>query len=262
MRPDKRRAADLRPVRIRRGVLKFPEGSAQVDWGLTRVLCTASVLEGVPKWLDLPQGAPQGWLTAEYSMLPGSTPERKEREGTRGRADGRTQEIQRLIGRAMRAAVDLSAFPGYTIWLDCDVLQADGGTRTAAITGAFVALVDALHTMQRRGLLVAMPLRCQVAAVSVGIVRGQVRLDLSYEEDVAADVDMNVAMDATGKFIEVQGTAERAAFSRTQLMRMLHLAARGCQRLFAIQEHVLGRQLAVLRSAAPRQEMPTSPQPG
>ena len=236
MRPDGRENSELRPVRIRRSVLKFPAGSARIDWGDTSVLCTASVQEGSPAWIK--EGT-HGWATAEYSMLPGSTPGRK----TRGRADGRTHEIQRLIGRSMRAVLDLTAFPGHTIWIDCDVLQADGGTRTAAITGAFVALVQALHALKRRGIVAALPLREQVAAVSIAIVGGRLCLDPDYREDVAADVDMNVVMTGDGRLIEVQGTAEGAAFSRAQLGRMLGMASRGCEQLFALQRRALGRLL-------------------
>jgi ribonuclease PH len=245
MRPDRRKLEQLRPVKIRTGVLQFPQGSAQIDWGLTRVLCTATALDGVPKFLMKDGAATQGWLTAEYAMLPGSTPGRKERESARGKLEGRTQEIQRLIGRAMRAAVDMTAMPGYTIWLDCDVLQADGGTRTASITGAYVALAQALHAMQRSGQIKTNPLRRQIAAVSVGVIEGQARLDLCYKEDVAADVDMNVVMTADGKLIEVQGTAEHDAFSRVQMTRMISLAAKGCAQLFAMQRKALGRMLQV-----------------
>ncbi len=234
MRSDGRKSGELRPVRIRRSVLKFPAGSAQIDWGDTSVLCTANVQESVPKWIA--KGA-HGWATAEYAMLPGSTPGRK----MRGRVDGRTHEIQRLIGRSMRAVLDLTAFPGHSIFIDCDVLQADGGTRTAAITGAFVALVEALHVLKQRGVVTALPLREQVAAVSVAVVGGGLCLDPDYKEDVGADVDLNVVMTSDGRLIEVQGTAEGATFSRAQLGRMLGLASRGCEQLFALQRKTLGR---------------------
>lgn len=203
--------------------------------GATKVFCTAMVEQGVPKFL---LNSDQGWVTAEYGMLPGSTQNRKQREiGTN--IDGRSVEIRRLIGRSMRAAIDTRAFPGYTIWLDCDVLQADGGTRTAAITGAYVALADAVATMRRRKLLVSEPLRCMVAAVSVGIVGGEPVLDLSYAEDAQAEVDMNLVLTDSGQFVEVQGTAERGAFSQSQLARMLALGRRGVQELFALQARAL-----------------------
>jgi ribonuclease PH len=194
------------------------------------------VEEGVPRFL---RDSGQGWVTGEYSMLPGSTPQRKIREAATGRLEGRTQEIKRLIGRSMRAAVDLKAISGHTIWLDCDTLQADGGTRTASVTGAYVALVDALRWMHKQKLIRALPLTCQVAAASVGIVDGQPTLDLCYEEDKGAAVDMNVVMTHAGRFIEVQGTAEGDPFGQDELLGMLDLAAKGIRQLFGVQDRAL-----------------------
>ena len=234
-RADGRGAEQLRPVRIRRRYTANPAGSVLIEMGATRVFCTAMVEQGVPKFL-LNSG--QGWVTAEYAMLPGSTPTRKPRE-TGVNIDGRSVEIRRLIGRAMRAAVNMKAFPGYTVWLDCDVLQADGGTRTAAITGAYVALADAVASMRERKLLVAEPLHAMVAAVSVGVLAGQPVLDLPYAEDSAAAVDMNIVMTDRGEFIEVQGTAEHGTFSEGQMARMLALARGGIEELFALQRRAL-----------------------
>lgn len=233
-RPDGRRADQLRPVEIIRGYTRFAPGSVLIRTGDTHVLCTASFEEGVPEWLA---GKGLGWITAEYDMLPGSTAERRPR--SRAKLDGRTQEIQRLIGRCMRAVVDRSALGENSIWLDCDVLQADGGTRTAAITGAYVALCDAVEWGRRQGRIAGQPIREAVAAASVGIVGGRAVLDLTYDEDAAAEVDMNVAMTTSGRFVEVQGTGEGAAFSRQALERMLDLAARGIRRLLAAQARAL-----------------------
>ncbi len=235
-RPDGRRRDQLRPTTIRRRFTTSPHGSALIRAGGTHVLCTAMVEEGVPRFL---RGTGRGWVTAEYSMLPGSTTRRKVREASVGRLEGRTQEIRRLIGRAMRAAVDLTALGGHTIWLDCDVLQADGGTRTASITGAYVALVDALRWMRASKLLAALPLRRQIAAASVGMLGGRPTLDLCYQEDAAAEVDMNVVMTDGGSFIEVQGTAEGAPFAAQDLDRMLRLATRGIRQLFGTQDRAL-----------------------
>ncbi len=237
MRADGRRPDELRPVTIQRGYTKFAAGSVLIKTGDTVVLCTASVEEGVPRHL---LGSGQGWITAEYSLLPGSTPTRTTREISRGKIDGRTQEIQRLIGRCMRAVVDLSQLGESTIWVDCDVLQADGGTRTAAITGGFVALVDALRSMKEKGLLTAFPLKDSVAAVSVGIVGGEAILDLDYSEDVKAEVDMNIVMTGSGNFVEVQGTGEEHTFSEEQLREMLSLAKKGIAELFKLQKGALG----------------------
>jgi ribonuclease PH len=236
LRKDGRRADALRKVNITRRYTTSAPGSVLIEMGDTRVFCTATVEGRVPPFL---MNTGRGWVTAEYGMLPGSTRERKPREERRGRVDGRTTEIQRLIGRAMRAAVDMNALGERTIWLDCDVLQADGGTRTAAITGAFVALADALKWMKDNRLIKAVPLIMKVAAVSVGIVDGRVALDLDYDEDSAAEVDMNVAMTGAGKFIEVQGTAERRPFGDGELAKMLAMARKGIKELMRIQARVL-----------------------
>ena len=227
-----RRADQLRPVSIERGFTRHAEGSVLVSFGDTRVLCTASVEEKVPPHK---RGSGEGWLTAEYGMLPRATHTRGDREAARGKQSGRTQEIQRLIGRSLRACIDLGAIGERTITLDCDVLQADGGTRTAAITGSFVALADAIDTLIERKALAANPLHGQIAAVSVGIVKGAPVLDLEYSEDVDAETDMNVVMNSGGAFIEVQGTAEGHAFRREELDAMLNLAALGTTRLFGLQ---------------------------
>lgn len=236
-RLDGRRPDQLRPMRITRHFLSYPEGSVLVEAGMTRVICTVSLQEGVPPFL---KGSGRGWLTAEYGMLPRSTPERNPRDGGRGRQAGRTYEIQRLIGRSLRAVTDLEALGERTLVLDCDVLQADGGTRTAAITGAFVALVDALDHLRRQGVVEDLPLFSFVAAVSVGLVQGEVLLDLTYEEDARAEVDMNVVMTGDGRFVEVQGTAEKKPFDRGQLDRLLDMAQTGVRTLLDLQKQVLG----------------------
>ncbi|MEJ2253131.1 MAG: ribonuclease PH [Nitrospirota bacterium] len=233
MRPDGRRADELRPVKLTRDYIATAEGSVLVEMGNTRVICTASIEDKVPPWL---KDRGQGWITAEYGMLPRSTGTRMMREAAQGRVGGRTQEIQRLIGRAMRSVADLPALGERTIWLDCDVIQADGGTRTAAITGAFLSLADAVHYALEHGMMERSPLRDLVAAVSVGVVDGEPVLDLCYEEDAGADVDMNVAMTGGGKFVEVQGTAEAAPFGRETLDGLLDLAAGGIARLLEIQK--------------------------
>ena len=228
---------ELRPVSFERGWLDNAEGSVLVSFGRTRVLCVASFTEGVPRWL---KGSGRGWVTAEYAMLPRATNTRSERESVKGRLGGRTQEISRLIGRSLRAVVDVSGLGENTIVVDCDVLQADGGTRTAAITGAYVALADAMEWARGAGLLTASPLRDSVAAVSVGVVDGQARLDLHYDDDVRADTDMNVVMTGSGAFVEVQGTAEGEPFDRAMLTRLLDLAADGCAQLTALQARARG----------------------
>ena len=225
-----RQPDELRSIRLERGIAPYAEGSCLISTGLTRVLCTASILESVPDWR---RGAAAGWVTAEYAMLPRSTQTRTGRE--RGRVGGRTQEIQRLIGRALRAAIDLTALGERTIILDCDVLVADGGTRTAAISGAAVALHDACASLERRGTLAANPMRELVAATSVGIVGGEVRLDLEYTEDVGADVDMNLVALESGRLVEVQGTAEHGSFSSDELSRLLQLGLAGIERLLEAQ---------------------------
>jgi ribonuclease PH len=235
-RPSGRAAHELRPVRIQRGFTRHAEGSVLVDFGHTRVLCTASVEERVPPFL---KDSGRGWVTAEYGMLPRSTNTRTDREAARGKQSGRTQEIQRLIGRALRAVTDLPALGPRTIQIDCDVLQADGGTRTAAITGGFVALHDALSWMVSKGSLPAIPLRDFVAAASVGVYRGTPVLDLDYAEDSACGCDMNVVMTGGGSFVEVQGTAEGATFSRAEMDALLALAARGIGELVSHQKRAL-----------------------
>ena len=237
-RPDGRKAGELRPVTITRHWQRHAEGSALVEFGDTKVLCAASVTEGVPRWR---KGSGLGWVTAEYAMLPRATHTRSDRESVRGRIGGRTHEISRLIGRSLRAAIDLKALGENTIAIDCDVLQADGGTRTASITGAYVALADAVSWLRDRNALARpQPLKNSIAAVSVGIVDGEPRLDLSYEEDVAAGTDMNVVCTGTGEFVEVQGTAEGEPFDRATLDALLDLAVAGCEQLAAAQRGALG----------------------
>jgi ribonuclease PH len=226
----------LRPVQILRGYTRHAEGSVLVSFGHTQVLCTASVEDKVPPHK---RGSGEGWVTAEYGMLPRATHTRGDREAARGKQSGRTQEIQRLIGRSMRAVFDLAALGERTIVLDCDVIQADGGTRTAAITGAFVAAHDAVTWLRQRGLLAASPLRDHVAAVSVGIVQGVPLLDLEYVEDSSCDTDMNVVMTGEGGFVELQGTAEGAAFSRAEMDRLLALADKGIRELVGLQKAAL-----------------------
>jgi ribonuclease PH len=228
-----RGADQLRAVRITRGYTIHAEGSVLIEFGATKVLCTASVEEKVP---GHKKGSGEGWVTAEYGMLPGSTHTRSEREAARGKQSGRTQEIQRLIGRSLRCVFDLRLLGERTIHLDCDVLQADGGTRTAAITGAFVAAQDAVSKLMAQGKLSVSPIRDQVAAISVGMVQGTALLDLEYTEDSACDTDMNVVMTGSGNFVEVQGTAEGAAFSREQMDALLALAAKGIGELIALQK--------------------------
>ncbi|MEV4676762.1 ribonuclease PH [Actinomadura sp. NPDC049382] len=237
-RPDDRASDQLRPVRIQRGWLDHAEGSVLLEFGRTRVLCAASVQESVPRWR---RDSGLGWVTAEYAMLPRATNTRNDRESVKGRIGGRTHEISRLIGRSIRACLDLKALGENTVQLDCDVLQADGGTRTAAITGAYVALADAVGWMRERRLLKGDPLITSVAAVSVGVVDGEARLDLCYEEDSAAGTDMNVVCTGDGRFVEVQGTAEGAPFDRAELDALLDLAAGGCADLTRLQKEALGR---------------------
>ena len=233
VRPSGRAPDELRPLSFVRGYTAHAEGSVLVGFGGTRVLCTASVEDGVPPFL---RGKGQGWVTAEYGMLPRATHTRSAREAARGKQSGRTQEIQRLIGRALRAVVDLKALGERTVTVDCDVLQADGGTRTAAITGGFVALADAIDTLLKRRALSASPIHGQVAAISVGIYRGIPVLDLDYAEDSNAETDMNVVMNSGGAFVEVQGTAEGHAFRRHELDQLLDLASQGIARLHEAQQ--------------------------
>jgi ribonuclease PH len=236
-RPSGRRPDELRAVRIQRAYTRNPEGSVLVEFGDTRVLCTASVEERVPSFL---KESGRGWVTAEYGMLPRATNTRGDREAARGKQSGRTQEIQRLIGRSLRAVVDTAALGPRSIQLDCDVIQADGGTRTAAITGSFVALHDAITWLQNKGLIQKTPIKDFVAAISVGIHGGVAVLDLDYPEDSASGTDMNVVMTGAGRFVEVQGTAEGEAFSRRELDALLELAGRGISQLIAAQKKALG----------------------
>jgi ribonuclease PH len=236
-RPDGRSADQLRDVTITRGWLAHAEGSVLVEFGATRVLCAATVQEELPRWR---RGSGQGWVTAEYSMLPRSTNTRSDRESVKGKLGGRTQEISRLVGRSLRACISPKALGENTIIIDCDVLQADGGTRTAAITGGYVALADAVAWLKQRGRCKGEPLVASVAAVSVGIIDGQPRLDLCYEEDVAADTDMNVVCTGDGSFVEIQGTAEREPFGRDLLDQLLSLAVAGCGELSKLQQAALG----------------------
>jgi ribonuclease PH len=242
IRTDGRNSDQLRPVTIEPGFLKYPEGSALITVGNTKIVCAASVEERVPVWM---KGRGLGWVTAEYAMLPRATQERTQREAAKGRLGGRTQEIQRIIGRALRAVTDTAKLGERTIWLDCDVIQADGGTRTAAVTGAWVALALALRTRFDPTDRARWPLDAMVAAVSVGIVAGQPLLDLAYEEDSQALVDMNVFMTDAGRFVELQGTAEAAPFDRRDLELLLTLAEGGIRRLFALQATALGAPLSV-----------------
>jgi ribonuclease PH len=237
-RADGRQPAQLRPLRFQNNIAPYATGSTLVEWGNTRVICGVTVEEIVPRWMK-EQNVPGGWITAEYSMLPYSTLQRKPRDSTKGKIDGRSQEIQRLIGRAMRAAIDLEKLGSRTIWVDCDVLQADGGTRTAAITGAYVALSLAARRMLAEGKLKETPMHHAVAAVSVGIVGGQALLDLCYTEDTAAAVDFNLVMNSAGEFIELQGTGEEAAFSESQLAELVALGKAGIRELLEAQRAAL-----------------------
>lgn len=250
IRPSGRRVEQLRPVKITRGFTKHAEGSVLVAFGDTKVICTASVEAGVPRFL---RGKGQGWVTAEYGMLPRSTDSRMDREAARGKQSGRTQEIQRLIGRSLRAAIDLSKLGENTINVDCDVIQADGGTRTAAITGACVAVVDAMaylrgetpsgQKLPAKKRITENPLLSMVASISVGIYKGEPVLDLDYAEDSGADTDMNVVMNSAGGFIEVQGTAEGAPFSESEFLAMMGMAKRGISDLFKIQQMALATKI-------------------
>ena len=238
MRPSKRNADQLRPVTISRNYTKHAEGSVLIECGDTKVICTASIDEKVPPFL---RGKGQGWVTAEYGMLPRSTGSRMDREAAKGKQSGRTLEIQRLIGRSLRSVIDLKKLGERTIQVDCDVIQADGGTRTASITGAYVALHDAVSFLLRKELLAASPLTDSVAAISVGVYRGVPVLDLDYAEDSDCDTDMNVVMTGSGGFVEVQGTAEGVPFSRAEMNTLLDLAQSGIAQLVACQQKVLGR---------------------
>lgn len=239
-RIDNRDFKELRPVKITRNWLAYAEGSVLIEFGNTKVLCSASVTEGVPRWR---KDSGLGWVTAEYEMLPRATNTRNDRESRKGKIGGRTHEISRLIGRALRAVIDYRALGENTIVIDCDVLQADGGTRTSSITGAYIALVDAVSWLRERGLLLGEPIKDSVAAISVGIKNGQPLLDLCYVEDSTADVDLNVVATGSGKLIEVQGTAEGEPFSRDELNQLLDLGILGCQQLSQIQKTALTESL-------------------
>jgi ribonuclease PH len=239
VRTDGRKPDEIRPVRITRDYIPHAEGSVLIELGRTRVVCTVSYEDGVPNFL---KGSGRGWVTAEYSMLPRATPTRSPRETVLGRPGGRTMEIQRLIGRSLRAVADLTAFPDKTFWVDCDVLEADGGTRTAAITGAYVALCDAFDTMINEGEIERMPIRDCLAAISVGVVGGNSCLDLCFEEDFHADVDLNLVADGSGNIIEIQGTAEGKPLARSQLEAMVDLALSGISELIEYQKTVLAEE--------------------
>lgn len=254
-RIDGRRPDELRPIKITRNFTKYAEGSVLIETGETKVICNASVEDRVPGWL---RGQNQGWITAEYSMLPRSTHSRSTREAARGKLGGRTMEIQRLIGRALRSVVDLKKLGEHTIWFDCDVIQADGGTRTASITGAFVAMVDAIHWMIEKGKIKESPIYSHLAATSVGIVDGTPILDLCYEEDSSAQVDMNVVMTGDGKIIELQGTGEESPFTREQLNQLYSLGEKGVLELVEHQKEALGEQSTlILKKDDPTLENPT-----
>lgn len=238
MRNDGRSLDQLRKIKITRNYMKFADGSCLIEMGNTKVICTASVENGVPPFL---RGKRSGWITAEYGMLPCSCNQRIRRESSKGKVGGRTHEIQRLIGRSMRSVADLGALGERTIWMDCDVIQGDGGTRTAAITGSFVALVDAFRRMQKQDKIEKIPLSDYVAAVSVGVVGGKCFLDLDYEEDSKAEVDMNIVMTGSGKFIEVQGTAEGAPFGNRELNGLVRIAKQGIKQIISRQKKTLGK---------------------
>jgi ribonuclease PH len=236
MRPDGRKNNEIREVRIHRNFIKTAEGSVMIEMGNTRVICTATIEDKVPPFM---KDQKRGWITAEYSMLPRSTPIRVIRESSAGRISGRTHEIQRLIGRTLRSVVDLSYLGERTIWIDCDVIEADGGTRTAAITGSFICLSDALRYALRNGLIEKTPIKDYLAAVSVGVVKGEPRLDLCYLEDSTAEVDMNVVMTGNGRFVEIQGTAEGMSFTKDTLNTLLKLAEEGISSLVEIQKRLI-----------------------
>jgi len=240
-RDENRLSNELRKVKITRNYLLHPEGSVLIEVGNTKVICTAMIEEKVPPFL---KGTGKGWVTSEYSMLPASTKTRKARDINKGKIDGRSQEIQRLIGRSLRSVVDLSGFGERTVWIDCDVIQADGGTRTASITGAFVAMVDAFNILLKKKEIKKMPIKSFVSAVSVGIVENEKILDLCYLEDSSAQVDMNVVMTDKGEFIEVQGTGEESPFTYNEFMDLISLGSKGCQDLYLIQKAALGEELS------------------
>lgn len=236
MRTDGRKTTQLRALKITPSYIKTADGSVLIEMGDTKVICTAKLEERAPQFL---RNSGRGWITAEYGMLPGSSQTRIGRESVRGRVGGRTHEIQRLIGRSLRAVADLKGFGERTVWIDCDVIQADGGTRTASITGAYVALVEAVRRWLERGIISTNPIKDSVAAVSIGVIGGKIHLDLCYEEDSRADVDMNFVMTGSGKFIEVQGTAENSPFTKKQMERMAELAQQGIKELLKAQKNVI-----------------------
>ena len=240
-RTDNRLNDELRNVKITRNYLLHPEGSVLIEVGETKVICTAMIEDRVPPFL---KGTGKGWVSAEYSMIPGSTGVRKSRDINKGKIDGRSQEIQRLIGRSLRSVVDLEGFGERTMWIDCDVIQADGGTRTASITGAFVAMADAFYKLKNDEVIDNIPVKSFISAVSVGILNGEAILDLCYEEDSRAEVDMNIVMTDEGRFVEVQGTGEEATFSQDELMQLISLAKKGCRDLYEIQKNILGEEIS------------------
>ena len=237
IRLDGRRCDELRPVKIHRSFIKFAEGSVLIEMGATKVICTATVEEKVPPFM---RGQNRGWVTAEYAMIPRATPERVPREASKGKQGGRTLEIQRLIGRSLRAVTDMDLLGERTFWMDCDVIQADGGTRTASVTGAFIALADAIAFVRQKGLIKKNPLKDYLAAVSVGKVAGEMLADLCYAEDCVADVDLNLIMTGKGEFVEVQGTAERSPFNHEELQKFLGLGWNGIKELVKLQQELLG----------------------
>ncbi|WPM31461.1 ribonuclease PH [Hydrogenobacter sp. T-2] len=250
MRSDGRKAGELRPVRIIRDYLRHPEGSVLVEFGNTKVICTVSIQDSVPPFL---KGKGQGWITAEYSMLPRATQTRNIRESVQGRIGGRTHEIQRMIGRAMRTALDLTKVGERTFWIDCDVIQADGGTRTASITGAFVALVDAVIKLYNDGVLTSTPIKDFVAAVSVGIVNNQILLDLNFEEDSSAEVDMNVVATGSGRISEIQALGEEHSFTKEDFDKMLSLGLEGIKQLIELQKAFFEVQGGIFRKKGVRE---------
>jgi ribonuclease PH len=236
MRSDGRKPKQLRLVKITPNYIKTADGSVLIEMGDTKVICTAKLEDRVPPFL---RNSGKGWITAEYGMLPGSSQARIGRESSRGKVGGRTHEIQRLIGRSLRAVTDLANLGERTVWIDCDVIQADGGTRTASITGAYVSLFEAIHSWQKRGIIAQEPIKDSIAAVSIGIVGGKILLDLCYEEDSKADVDMNFVMTGSGKFVEIQGTAESAPFTKKQMDQMAEIAQQGIKELLKVQKQAL-----------------------
>lgn len=240
VRIDNRKNEDIRKVKITPEYLMHPAGSVLIEMGNTKVICTASVEETTARHL---KGTGQGWVTAEYGMLPGSTGTRKQRDSSKGKIDGRTMEIQRLIGRSLRSVVDMNKLGERSIWIDCDVIQADGGTRTAAITGGFIAMVEAMKWMKAQGMIEELPVKNYVSAISVGVVENETILDLCYEEDSSAMVDMNIIMTDAGEYIELQGTGEDAPFSANQLKELLALGEKGCKELIELQKSILGDKL-------------------